>query len=345
MSVKPAAKADYEANPSEAPPLSALALDADPALAREPRLLVDPRFLGVLHFELSQKLGADSAAANLMQLGFLRGMRDARMLVQIGLRGTGRQAGPPVAPLLALRLARSTGPGQVARGSWPDQPEAEARLSTLGPSPVPGCWASAGYTSGWLSGLHDQDLLALETHCSAATDDACRFEARTPEAWRASGDPRAREALRFLPFEELGTVVDREVEVEAAESALARGEEGGESPAIHVWGPVMILPFSGADDSLSAVELIGSDPEARQVSVVILDLGGVLLDEAFGAIALERTLDAIESWGAEPILTEVAPLSEIVVAGLEREHVVIRKSLPEAVSTAFQIVQAQQNPL
>jgi len=334
--------------PTGAPeaPLSALALDADPALAREPRLLVDPRFLGVLHFELAQKLGGEAAACNLMQLGFLRGLRDARTLVQFGLLGGGRHAGPPVAPLLALRLAPAVAAHPDAvRGGWPDQPEAEARLSTLGPSPGPGCWASAGYTSGWLSGLHDRDLLALEVRCAAARDERCRFEARSPEAWRASGDPRARDALRFLPFDSLREVVDRELEVEATEAALAHGEHGGESPAIHVWGPVMILPFSGADESLRAVELIGSDPEARQVSVVILDLGGVLLDEAFGALALERTLDAIESWGAEPILTEVAPLSESVVAGLEREAVLVRKSLPEAISSAFQIVEAQRTLL
>jgi hypothetical protein len=345
--VKPGTKNESDVGaPLEAPPLSALALDADPALAREPRLLVDPRFLGVLHFELAQKLGAEQAAANLMQLGFLRGLRDARTLVQLGMRAEGRRTVPPLAPLLALRLARADVPGHHAvQGSWPDQPEAEARLSTLGPAPSPGCWASAGYTSGWLSGLHDVDLLALETACAAAGEPRCRFVARTPEAWRLSGDPRAREALRFLPFEDLCAVVDREIEVEAQEAALASGELGGDSPAVHVWGPVMILPFSGADDSLRAVDLIGCDPEARAVSVVILDLGGVLLDEAFGAVALERTLDAIEGWGAEPILADVAPLSESVVAGMEREHVMVRKSLPEAISTAFQIVQAQRNPL
>jgi len=331
-----------------ATPLSALALDADPALAREPRLLVDPRFLGILHFELAQKLGVEQAACNLMQLGFLRGLRDARALVSRGLRAAGRAGPAPLAPLLALRLGPGrgmSGRGPGFQGSWPDHPEADAHLSTLGPAARPTCWASAGYTSGWLSGLQDLDLLALESRCVACGDEACRFEARTPEAWRASGDPRAREALRFLPFAELRAVVERELEAEAIDGGFESEGLAGESPAVHVWGPVMILPFSGADESLRAVELIGSDPEARQVSVVILDLGGVILDEAFGALALEQTLDAIESWGAEPILTEVAPLSERVVADLERSHVLIRKSLSEAVSTAFQIVRAQQNPL
>ena len=331
-----------------APPLSALALDADPALAREPRLLVDPRFLGVLHFELTQKLGVEQAACNLMQLGFLRGLRDARFLVQRGLAGGSRRAGAPVAPLLAMRLGSGrsvTGRPPCLHGTWPDRPEAEARMSTLGPAPHPTCWASAGYTSGWLSGLHDEDLVAIETRCTVRGDELCRFDARTPEAWRALGDPHVREILRFLPFAELCEVVERELEAEAIDAGFDTDAVDSESPAVHVWGPVMILPFSGADESLRAVQLIGSDPEARQVSVVILDLGGVILDEAFGALALEQTLDAIESWGAEPILTEVAPLSERIVADLERSHVLLRKSLAEAISTAFQIVQAQQNPL
>lgn len=340
-------EANEAANPADTP-LSALTLDADPALAREPRLLVDPRFLGVLHFELSQKLGVENAACNLMQLGFLRGLRDARTLVVRSRRADPLLGGaPPVAPLLALRLEHrrsESDRGPSIHGGWPDQPEVEARLSTLGPAPHPSCWASAGYASGWLSGLHDADLLALETRCAACGDPACRFVARTPDSWRALGDPAAREILRFLPFEALRRVVD----VELADTSCSEGDAGGlggDSPAVHVWGPVMILPFSGPDESLRAIDLIGRDPEARDVSVVIVDLEGVVLDEAFGAVALERTLDAIASWGAEAILTEIAPLAEPVVAGLEQQNLLVCKGMAEAISVAFQVARAQQNPL
>ncbi len=338
----------HESPDGPAAPLSALTLDADPALAREPRLLVDPRFLGVLHFELTQKLGVEQAAENLMQLGFLRGLRDARTLVQRS-RGSDPMLGGavPMAPLLALRLGHRRSDserGPSIQGAWPDQPEVEARLSTLGPAPHPTCFASAGYASGWLSGLHDTDLLALETRCAASGDDACRFVARTPESWRALGDPAAREILRFLPFEDLRRVVNVEL-ADACGQDLEAEAMGAESPAVHVWGPVMILPFSGADESLRAVDLIGQDPQAREVSVVILDLGGVILDEAFGAVALERTLDAIASWGAEAILTEIAPLSEAVIADLDPEHVIVCKGMAEAISLGFQIARAQQSPL
>ena len=114
------------------------------------------------------------------------------------------------------------------------------------------------------------------------------------------------------------------------------------SPAVHVWGPVMILPFSGLEESLRAIDLIGRDPAAREVAVVVIDLSGAVIDEGFGAVSLENVLEAVEAWGAEPILAGVSPLSEPVVAELEGNHLVVRKPLPEAVAVAFQIAHAQR---
>jgi hypothetical protein len=104
----------------------------------------------------------------------------------------------------------------------------------------------------------------------------------------------------------------------------------------------MVVPFGGADDSLRAVDLIGRDPAAREVSVVVLDLTGAVIDPGFGALALENVLDAIEAWGAEPVLAGVSPLSDPVVADLQRAHLVVRKDLPNAIASAFQIAQAQR---
>jgi anti-anti-sigma regulatory factor len=102
------------------------------------------------------------------------------------------------------------------------------------------------------------------------------------------------------------------------------------------------VPFGGADDSLHAIDLIGRDPAARDVAVVVLDLTGAVIDDGFGAAALESVLDAIESWGAEPVLAGVCPLSERIVADLERHHLVIRKDMSNAIASAFQIAEAQR---
>ena len=38
---------------------------------------------------------------------------------------------------------------------------------------------------------------------------------------------------------------------------------------VHIWGPVMVIPYSGPDEALAALELIGRDSSAEQVSVVV----------------------------------------------------------------------------
>ena len=105
------------------------------------------------------------------------------------------------------------------------------------------------------------------------------------------------------------------------------------------------MPFAGPDETLRAVELIGCDAGARAVSVVVVDLAGALVDEAFGAVALERVLEAIAGWGAEAILTGVSPLSERAIAGLEAPHLVLRKDLDATIAAALQIAELARRPI
>jgi anti-anti-sigma regulatory factor len=227
-------------------------------------------------------------------------------------------------------------------GLWPERAEANARRRALGPGLAPdgSCHVSAGYTSGWLSGLFEADLLALETGCSATGDASCHFVAREPEAWRAAGDSRATRLLEALPFAAFRDLVRRQEPVRAAERSPEAFDP--EAAVIHIWGPVMVLPFSGADEALRAVELIGREPGAREVSVVVLDLSGAVLDEAFGAAALEQILESVESWGAESVLAGVGPLSQRVVAELSHQPLLVHKDLHHAIAASFQIARAQR---
>ncbi len=321
-----------------------VALELDREFEGDARFLLDPRFHAALRIELAGRLAASELETALVQLGFLRGHREA-----LGcLRASGLLAGAPgrgSAALLAMRLgSRPPGGGPLElAGTWPEALEAEAVLAAFGRRDAPVCRLSAGYTSGWLSGLFHADLLALETQCIARGDAACRFVVREAGSWVASGDPGARDLLARLPFRALGEAAVR-----------AQGGPGPEdvdgafdpvSPAVHVWGPVMVVPFAGADETLRAVELIGRDAGAREVSVVVVDLAGALVDEAFGAAALERVLEAIAGWGAEAILTGVSPLSERAVAGLELPHLVWRKDLDETIAAALQIAELARRPV
>jgi hypothetical protein len=243
----------------------------------------------------------------------------------------------------ARRPARARGATLEVRGIWPDAREARSTRADERHRDAPPCRASAGYTSGWLSGLFGTDVLAIETECVARGDAQCGFEARELDAWIASNDERAHALLADLPFAAL--------RVATTPTDARQGHDRGaaafdpDSPAVHVWGPVMVIPFSGEDETLKAIELIGQDPGASDVSVVVLDLTGALIDEGFGAVALERAIEAVCSWGAEALLTGVSPLSEPAVASIEQPHMVVQKDLQEAIALAFQIAEATRRPV
>ena len=320
--------------------LAQLGLDLDGLLAREPGLLFDAEFLGSLHAELAERLGAERAFGALLQLGFLHGLCDALAVLRTGFAPLEPPSqGKVASPRFAIRLAPPRGPLEWS-GVWPEGLEMRALGDAVAPLPAPVCHTSAGYTSGWLSGILEADVLALETSCRACGDDECGFLAREADAWLASDDVRARLALDALPFPALRELAARHLPEPAPADDGERYEPG--SPVIHVWGPVMVLPFAGSDECLRSLELLGRDPGARAVRVVIVDLSGAVIDEGFGAASLEQVLDAVEGWGAEPLLTGISPLSERAVADLEKTHLVIRKDLPEAIASAFQIAEAQR---
>lgn len=324
--------------------LAALGLDLADTLREEPRFLTDTAFIGALHLELRERLGPADARAALMQLGFLHGLRDSLELVTRGMRPAAGAAGGAGRPRLALALETAPATrGQPLHGVYRDGIEARAVASTLGPQPEATCALTSGYASGWLSGLFDSDLLAREIRCGAAGHARCEFEARTPEDW-AAADPEG-ELQGSLPFSPLRDLVGRHLAAQVEpDGAPGAGFDGG-APVIHVWGPVMVIPYSGAEETISGLDLIRRDPGARGVRVVVVDLGGAIIDESFGALALERVLETIERLGAEPILTGIAPLSERTVAGLEVSHLVVQKDLPAAIAAAFQIADAMRRAL
>jgi anti-anti-sigma regulatory factor len=319
--------------------------EIDEGLASDPRFLCDARLLAGVHAEL-RRSHADPGPV-LLRAGFLHGLRDATRAGRPAPIGEG--APWIAAPALAMRFANAVAtPGAPRRplaigGSWPAALEAEALRLAGGALAAPGCLLSAGYTSGWMSALWEADVLAVERTCAARGDAGCTFEVRDAAAWGAIGDPAARLLLPALPF---GVLRDR-VERERREAGLplpADDEEAFDpaSPAVHVWGPVMVVPYAG-DETAVAVEAVSREPAAAGVTVVVVDLQGAIVDDGFGAVALERVLEVIESNGAETVLAGISPLSARVVEALGHGPIVVRKDLRSAIALAFQIAESQRH--
>jgi len=325
--------------------LTALGFGPDTLLLNEPKLFVNECFFSSLLAEIEDELETLGARRALFQIGLLFGLRDAyRMSAAEACTPGGFVA---ESTLLAIQLGQrpvATPPGAIElEGCWPEHYEARSRLARLGPETGPSCGLSAGYTSGWLSGTLDADILVVEHECRAAGHDDCAFVAREVDAWRERG---ARQALALLP--ELDFAAFRDISRNFAEP---RQMISGTPPLdfnaslVHVAGPVMVLPFSNVDEALHVVDMLGRDPETSGVRAVVVDLQGETLDANFAATALEQTLQKIEAFGAEALLTGVCALAEPIVAELETTHLLLRKDLPEAIAVAFQIAEAQRHLL
>jgi hypothetical protein len=314
---------------------------------KEPGILLDPHFLSALHAELRKELGDSDANRTLLQMGFLHGLQDALRAVHTVFGPESPNSQSPAGPSLAFRLraeADTAEPGAISlNGLWPERIEASATIAVQGESEHPSCFLSAGYTSGWLSGTLDADVLALESSCSACGGDRCSFSAQEASAWRESGDPMALEILEALPFAIFRSFVQSKLD-SVCDHESASDQLNPSSSVVHIWGPVMVIPFQGGDAVMNAVELIGRDPAARDVSVVVLDLGGAIIDDTYGALALEQVMELIEVWGADVVFAAVSPLSEAVIADLERQPLMIHKDLAEAITAAFQLANAQRHP-
>jgi hypothetical protein len=304
--------------------LAALGFGPEASLMTEPKLFVDSRLLSALIVELEDELGYPTAARTLFLIGLTHGLRDADRAVAKGFLSLGETDAVPGAGERAVRTALPmdlavpvSGPsGHELRGHWPERYEAAAWLSKFGPADDASCWLSAGYTSGWLSGTLDADVLALEDSCAGCGDEHCHFVAREMASWETAPPNAQRELLGPIDFELFRALALRSP-ASAPDLIESEGEFDPEAPLVHIWGPVMILPFTSAEEILRTTEALSRDPSTREIAAVVVDLRGELLDDGFGAAAIERVLATVEAWGAEPILTGVAPLSEPVVDGLE----------------------------
>jgi hypothetical protein len=341
-----------------------IGFDADAVLARDSRVVLDPNFLAALHGELARELGPEQTATTLLQMGFLHGLQDVSRA--LAATADARPDASAVSLALPLRMpCRSRGapgaPGAICvEGAWPDRHEASAYLARVGRRPAsfaqraegerrPSgvvCYLSAGYTSGWLSGAFDADLIAVETSCCASGHAVCGFEAREASEWSSCGDPRAARSLAALPFAALRTLVrerlTRDPEKALPEEKAAPAGMDRDAAAVHIWGPVMVLPYAGPNETLSALELLSRDSAASAVSVIVVDLGGAIVDEAFGALALEQLVQTAEGWGAEVIFVDPSPLSERVLGDLDHPPLLVEKGLEAAVALAFQIARSQR---
>ena len=164
---------------SEMDILSALGFGPETLLMSDPKLFMNSRFLASLLVEVEDELESLGAQRALFLIGLLFGLRDAYRIGAMDMREHDESVAEST--LLAIRFTHTEqhrdGVIEIP-GSWPEHYEADARLSKLGPETSACCALSAGYTSGWLSGTLERDILVFEEHCKTCGGDTCTFMAR-----------------------------------------------------------------------------------------------------------------------------------------------------------------------
>ena len=281
------------------------------------------------------------AVVSLYACGYTEGRIDAMRIMpgyEGGAAATARFVGPGVPILFQPESSDLSG-----RFTGTLKPSLEAKLhaASYPPSHDPVCIVSAAYAAGWYSELLADPILVRETHCIARGDDACRFEARRVADWQASDDVFSSDLLMHLDFDTLRAKAREAVDDSTGGDAADLGPFDPLSPAAHIWGPVLILPYSGIDDSEDALLSIERDIGIDPVRVVVIDVTGARIDP-LEASGLARLLDRVEAMGLEAILVglddrDTPPFRE-------PEHglaLPIRaRDLAEGIALGFQMCQA-----
>ncbi|MDH5307991.1 MAG: XylR N-terminal domain-containing protein, partial [Myxococcales bacterium] len=209
--------------------LAEIEFDPFAVLERDSRILLNPSFLTALHQEIEGELGAEQSRITLFQMGFLHGLQDAYRALGAGEKAHALDREHIIAPPLHMDLRSHPEEAETRaielHGSWPECHEAAAHLRSVGATRHSTCYLSAGYTSGWLSGTFNANIVAHEIACSAAGCETCRFVAREAEAWLGLPEPEVHALLDALPFDAFRAAVrEREAHERVLQALEALGE-------------------------------------------------------------------------------------------------------------------------
>lgn len=328
-------------SPKTRKPGTGVPFDPEAVLLNDAGLLLNSHFSKALYEELRRARGGQHAENALVQIGCLHGLRDAHRAVDKAFGTPGPTGTLVSAPALTIELRGTPEFGTAAalelRGIWPERTEANGRLSTDGPAGAPACAVSAGYTSGWLSGILERDVVVLETRCSAAGDPMCEFVAREAANWLQRNESEGRALAAALPV----------VELRRALAEITTDREPADSepePVVHIWGPVMIVPFASLEETQMAADLLYDDPGLTEVSVVVIDVTAFAAESPLDLPAFAPILASIADAGAETVIAGLGTPEDSPLLALDPAPVLVCPDLDAAIAASFQIAESQQRP-
>jgi hypothetical protein len=301
--------------------------------------LTDLAALAELRGDVFNSVGPERAIAVLYGLGYLEGRIDG-VRVSEGFEGgvlpEARFAGPGVPLLFTCDSSDLSG---CFGGHHARSPEAIVHRSAFPEPSDPVCFVSAGYAAGWFAAILNAPILVREVQCQARGDDRCRFEARRLADWGDMQDDFVTALASELDLPRLNERA-REIALDPNESeGPMLGRFDPLSPAAHIWGPVMILPYSGSEDSTDALESVHREMGVDRVRVVVVDVTGARIDD-LESRGLAHVLDCVEELGAEAILVGLEEHHALLSPERSLAAPLIARDLSEGIALGFQICSA-----
>jgi hypothetical protein len=299
-----------------------------------------PELLSELRWDVFQSVGARYGHGVLYGIGFTEGLIDALRVTRT-FHGSAEAVAQLAGPALPLLFDPQPGRGHgCLTGRLREPLEARLHLERFGASEDPICFVTAGYAAGWYTELLGLTVLVREHGCCGRGDAACSFEARPLEHW--NDDAVIGELIPYLDVNALRERAQASLPDERSAESAAEGDLFGsfdpQSPAVHVWGPVMILPYSGADDSAAAIETIVGDVGAGQVRVVIVDVLGMHL-EPLELAGLSQVLTYLRAHEMESILVGMPP-RDTQRMGRALDSTLCVDDMQQGIALGFQMVHA-----
>jgi hypothetical protein len=299
----------------------------------------DPHALDDLRRHTFESIGVQYGLGILYGIGVTRGLVDG-MIMNRRLSSATRTS--PQFPGSLIPMVFSVRRGELDghfSGTLEGSCEAQLHARTYGVSNDPVCLVTTGYAAGWYSAVLGKSILVRETDCAACGSSTCRFEARPIEDWIEEADPWVEGLLPYLDFDRLQARAQEQVgelEDELEESNMM-GSFDPMSPAVHVWGPVMVLPYSGFQDSDAAIGAIQADLGRMQIQVVVIDATGAAID-ALEASGLIQLVNQLEAQRIEAILVGLSPTARhLIPAGASSGVHLQTRDISQGIALAFQV--------
>ncbi|MFQ5514260.1 MAG: V4R domain-containing protein [Myxococcota bacterium] len=307
-------------------------------------ILAEPAELDRLRREAFESVGPEASLGLLYGIGFSEGVFEALRLLEDGERSL-PEVPLAAAPPLVFR-PESDDATEALVGSLTCSREAALHQRRYGASQTPVCMVSAGFAAGWYSTLRGEILLVRETCCRASGAPRCTFEARRPACWQKRDATWLQDLLSYLDFNALHAQAEERLEAIDANAPHPRleGEMMGQfdalSPAAHVWGPVMILPYSGCEDGLLTIGAVQEDVGSERLRVIVIDTTGARIN-AVEAIGLARLLNALDDRNLEAVLVGVDQSGLRHFSTLRRtlRFPILARDISAGITLGFQIAQ------